>query len=310
MTLRKGLPVKLGATDADDTRLDFRNLVVCNADGSPRGGVTAPVGANLVSATASMNVSVAAFSAVAVRDGGCVLLANDGPTNVLLGAAPAANSRIDVIYAKQNDASGTVTVPDANNSPVLGVVAGTASPSPSAPAVPVGAVKLAEVLIPSTATATNSAGVIITQSAQYTAAPGGVVPFRLTADLLAWSNPQPGQRADTFAGDHYAYQGANGWQIDRAFAEASGGPIVASLSNVASTILTITFPPGRFTQPPVVTPSIMSSPGVGRKLGAQATGITAAGCQIVVTTGDQSAVTAGVNVGYVAKQMTAANAAG
>src|SRR5690554_1801249 len=114
MALRKGLPAKLAATDADDTRYALAGLVVANADGSPRGGVLSPVGANLVTATGTMNVSVGRFQGAAVRDSGVVLLANDGPANVLLDAAPAANSRLDVIWAKQNDASSTVSVPDAN----------------------------------------------------------------------------------------------------------------------------------------------------------------------------------------------------
>ena len=105
MAIRKGLPAKLALTDADDTRYLFSGLVVCNVDGSPRGGVLSPVGTSLVTATATMSVSVARFQGAAVRDGGVVLLANDGAVNVLLDAAPGANSRIDVIYAKQNDSS-------------------------------------------------------------------------------------------------------------------------------------------------------------------------------------------------------------
>lgn len=186
MTMRKGLPAKLAATDADDTRYDFRNLAVANADGSPRAGVTSPLTA-LVSATATMNVSVAAFAGIAVRDGGCILLANDGPANVLIANAPVANSRIDVVYAKQNDASSTVTSPDANNNPVLGVAQGTASATPVKPAIPVGALELATVLVPSGATNTGSVGVVIAQTAPFTAGPGGVVPFRVKADLDAWT---------------------------------------------------------------------------------------------------------------------------
>jgi len=204
MTQRKGLPAKLALTDADDTRYDFRNLVVCNADGTPRGGITAPT-TPLVTATATMNVSVAAYSAVAVRDAGAILLSNDGPTNVLLPNAPVSNSRIDVIYAKQNDASSTVTTPDANNNAILGVVVGTASATPSAPAIPVGAVKIVEVLIPSTATATNSSGVVITQADIYTAAPGATVPFRALANLKLWTTARDGQRA-------YAMDTGNEWE--------------------------------------------------------------------------------------------------
>lgn len=310
MTLRKGLPVKLGATDADDTRYDFRNLVVCNSDGSPRGGVTSPIGVALVTATSSMNVSVAAFSGVAVRDGGVVLLSNDGPTSVLLANAPVSNSRLDVIYAKQNDASATVTSPDANNNAVLGVAQGTASASPAKPAIPDGALELATVQIPSTATATNSAGVVFTQTAAFTAAPRGEVVVRSITERNAWTTAQLDQVVRILNGESYIWRGANGWQLHTVYARYVGPSAVSTLSGTASNILTVTFPTGRFSVPPNVSPYLMSSPGTGRKLLAQATGITVGGCQIVVTSGDQSAVSSSVSVGFTAEQATSTSASG
>jgi len=201
MAIRKGLPAKLALTDADDSRYLFSGLVVCNVDGSPRGGVLSPVNVNLVTATATMNVSVARFQGAAVRDGGVILLANDGAANVLLDAAPGANSRIDVIYAKQNDASATVTVPDANNTPVLGRVTGTATAIPVKPSLPVGALELATVLVPSGVgvTATNSGGVVITQTAAFTAAAGGAVGFRTKTTLDLWTTAQKDQTAIVLA---------------------------------------------------------------------------------------------------------------
>lgn len=200
MTLRVGHPSKKGATDTSDARLDFRNRYVCNADGTPRAGVTSPVGAVLLSSTSSMNAAVAAFSGVTVRDGGVVEMANDGPVNVLLDAPPSSQSRIDVVYAKQNDSSSTVSAPDANDLPTFGVLKGTTSATPSARTdLPAGAVALGQVLIPSTATATNSSGVVITTTCPFTAAAGGKVPFRTLADLQAWTTAGPGQDARVFA---------------------------------------------------------------------------------------------------------------
>ena len=199
MAIRKGLPAKLALTDADDSRYLFSGLVVCNVDGSPRGGVLSPAGPNLVTSSATMNVSVARFQGAAVRDGGVIFLANDGAANVLLDAAPGANSRIDVIYSKQNDASGTVTVPDANNTPILGFVKGTAGAVPVKPSLPVGALELATVLIPSGATATNSAGVVITQTAPFTASAGGTVSFSTKTVLDLWTTAQKGQQAVVLA---------------------------------------------------------------------------------------------------------------
>lgn len=195
MAMRKGLPAKKANTDTRDTRHDFSGLIVCNADGTPRGGVLSPVGVNLVTATGTMNVSVGRFQGAAVRDSGVVLLANDGPANVLLDAAPAANSRLDVVWAKQNDSSTEVNVPDANDLPVFGVSKGTAGAIPVKPSIPDGALELATVEVPSTATATNSVGVVITQSAQFTAAAGGMVPFRTKSALELWVTAGPQQEA-------------------------------------------------------------------------------------------------------------------
>lgn len=213
MAMRKGLPAKLAATDADDTRWNFRNLVVCNADGSPRGGVTSPVGASLLSSTSTMNVAVAGFSAVAVRDAGVVLLANDGVTNVLLDPPPSSQSRLDVVWAKQDDSSLTVSVPDADNLPTFGVLKGAASASPvrNPAGLPSGAVEIGTVLVPSGATATNSPGVVITTTAQYTAGAGGSVPFRTKAELLLWTTAGPGQHAYVFGDGTAANNGEYVW---------------------------------------------------------------------------------------------------
>lgn len=210
MTLRVGHPSKKGNTDTSDARLDFRNRYVCNADGSPRGGVTSPVGVALLSSTSTMNVSVSAFSAVTVRDGGVVEMANDGPVSVLLDAPPSSQSRIDVVFVKQNDSSSTVSVPDANDLPVFGVLKGNASATPvKRTDLPAGAEEIGTVLIPSTATATNSPGVVITTTCRFTAASGGKVPFRTLVDLQAWTTAMIGQAArvlaDSTAGNNTDY---------------------------------------------------------------------------------------------------------
>lgn len=203
MALRKGFPAKLSGVgaDADDMRYNLAGLVVRNADGSPRSGLFSPVSSSLLASTATMNIAVAAFSGVAVRDGGVVLLANDGPTNVLLDAPPSSNSRLDVIYAKQNDASNTVTVPDANNTPIFGVLKGTAAAIPvrNPAGLPAGALELGTVLVPSTAVNTGSSGVVITPTFQYTAMNGGNVDFRTKADLDLWTDAISGQHAYVIA---------------------------------------------------------------------------------------------------------------
>lgn len=299
MTIRKGLPAKLALTDADDTRYAFSGLVACNTSGVPRSGVTSPVGANLVTATATMNVSVARFQAVAVRDAGVVLLSNDGAANVLLDASPAANSRIDVIYAKQNDSSSTVTSPDANDVPVLTFAKGTAAASPVKPSIPTGAVELATVLIPSTATATNSVGVVITQTSQFTAAAGGTVPFRTKALLDAWTTANPNQRAVVLVdGDEYLRVGS-AWvstsvlvdrQIDttndkvRTVRKIGFGKITGTGTSAMAE--TVTFPGGGFASIPVINVNFMGTRAAGafNNVGLNAASVPATAAQVGTTT--------------------------
>jgi hypothetical protein len=220
VTIRKGLPAKLALTDANDTRYLFSGLVVCNVDGSPRGGVLSPVNVNLVTSSATMNVSVARFQGAAVRDGGIILLANDGAANVLLDAAPGANSRIDVIYAKQNDASGT------------------AGAVPVKPTLPVGALELATVLIPSGATATNSAGVVITQTAEFTASSGGTVSFRTKTAMDAVTTLVYGSSAVVLADGARYVRGASTWVSTLAAFSATDATVSGS-----STPSGVTFAP-------------------------------------------------------------------
>ena len=193
MGMRIGLPAKNALTDADDTRYDFRNLAASNADGSPRGGLVAPVGKFLVTGTATMAATVGAFAAMAVRDGGIILLASDGPVTVTLGAAPASNSRYDLIVARQNDASSTVSAPDLDNNPVVYVVPGTAAALPVAPAVPAGSVELGRVLVSAGNTNTNAA--VISQAYQYTAGANGIVPSPKLGILELWTTAAQGQLA-------------------------------------------------------------------------------------------------------------------
>lgn len=217
MALRKGLPAKLAATDADDTRYDLGALVVAQSSGAPRGGLTSKTNIALLTGTATMAVQVGAFTAVAVRDNGAVLLANDGVTSVTLDAAPVSNSRIDVIYAMQHDASSTVSVPDADNVPIITFAKGTALAIPTKPSIPAGAVEIGTVTVSSGNTNTNAA--VITQTAQYTAGPGGSVPFRTYSDLTGWTAAGTYQHAHVFAdstaslnGDYIFIGGSWLWQ--------------------------------------------------------------------------------------------------
>lgn len=117
---------------------------------------------NLVTGNSdSMSVTVHPFNAVLNRYG-ALLVQNDGNVKVPLHAAPSANSRIDVVYVKQNETRSPMS--DSSDVPAFGVVAGTTSAVPVAPAVPAGALALAQVLVPAGVSNTAAAGVVITQT--------------------------------------------------------------------------------------------------------------------------------------------------
>jgi hypothetical protein len=93
-----------------------------------------------------------------------------------------------------------VSVSDANDQAVFGVLKGVASATPAKRTdLPGGAEEIGTVLIPSTATATNSSGVIITTTCRFTSTAGGKVPFRTLAELQAWTTAAPRQDASVIA---------------------------------------------------------------------------------------------------------------
>jgi hypothetical protein len=165
-----------------DTRRVMAGLVVRNADGTPRAGIFPAHTNPIVTGRASMGYDVAPFLAALSRiNTGIELVANDALTVVATTAAPASNSRIDVIWVR----SQFVQHADAGNVPVFGVTQGTAGAIPSKPTIPAGALELATAEILSTTTTTATA--VITQTHPYTAAAGGVVRFRNDTDALAWA---------------------------------------------------------------------------------------------------------------------------
>lgn len=181
-----------GGLTITDTRLVFAGLVAQNADGTPRVGVFPYSTAPLVTGNAGMTYQIGPFKAVASRTGtGVDLVANDASTPVTTDPAPGSNSRIDVIWFQPRYAQHT----DPANTPIFGVTKGTAAPSPTKPTIPPGALELAQATILSSTLATNTA--VITQTAQFSAAAGGIAWLRSAADT--WNAPDNALawRADT-----------------------------------------------------------------------------------------------------------------
>lgn len=163
MTLRNSLFAVSGKASFMDARRDMSGLFVCDKTTMmPIAGILDRSQDNLVTGNSdSMSVTVHPFNAVLNRYG-ALLIQNDGDVKVPLAAAPSANSRIDVVYVKQNETRSPMS--DSSDVPSFGVVKGVAAATPVAPSVPVGALALAQVLVPAGVSNTAASGVVITQT--------------------------------------------------------------------------------------------------------------------------------------------------
>lgn len=163
MTLRNSLFAVSGKASFLDARRDMSGLFVCDKSTMlPIAGILDRSQDSLVTGRGdSMSVTVHPFNAVLNRYG-ALLIQNDGDVKVPLSAAPSANSRIDVVYVKQNETRSPLS--DGSDVPEFGVVNGVAAATPVAPSVPDGALALAQVLLPAGVSNTAAAGVVITQT--------------------------------------------------------------------------------------------------------------------------------------------------
>jgi hypothetical protein len=232
MTAIVSFPGPSGLVDQLELRKNLAGLIVRSSAGVPRAGVFPRSTAAIVTSTANtgpMTVNVAAFEAALVRENGPLFMQNDGTVSVSLAVAPVSNSRIDVIYARQNESAAPMS--DGADTAVISAVTGTAAASPVKPSIPTGALELATVLVPTGVTASNSGSVVITQTAPFTATAGGVVLLRSQADEDAWA---PGDGALGYRID------TDGLRVRRDGAWTAAGPrqYQAEVSGTFSTTLT------------------------------------------------------------------------
>lgn len=180
MTLRNSLFAVSGKASFMDVRRDMSGLFICDKTTMmPIAGILDRSQDNLVTGNSnSMSVTVHPFNAVLNRYG-ALLIQNDGNVNVPLAAAPSANSRIDVVYVKQNETRSPMS--DGSDVPAFGVVKGTAAATPVAPSVPSGALALARVLLPAGVSNTAASGVVITQTYIGAAMKGGMLRVQTSA---------------------------------------------------------------------------------------------------------------------------------
>ena len=181
MTLRNSLFAVSGKASFMDARRDMSGLFICDKTTMlPIAGILDRSQDDLVTGNSnSMSVTVYPFNAVLNRYG-ALLIQNDGNVKVPLNAAPSANSRIDVVYVRQNESRPPMS--DGSDVPTFGVAKGVAAATPVAPSVPAGALALAQVLLPAGVSNTAAGGVVITQTYIGAAMKGGM--------LRVWTSDQ------------------------------------------------------------------------------------------------------------------------
>lgn len=200
MTLRNSIFAVPGKASFIDARRDMSGLFVCNKTTMlPIAGILDRSQDNLVTGNSnSMSVTVHPFNAVLSRYG-ALLIQNDGNVKVPLSAAPSANSRIDVVYVKQNEKRSPMS--DSSDVPGFGVVKGVAAATPVAPSVPTGALALAQVLLPAGVSNTAAAGVVVTQTYIGAAMKGDMLRVQTSAQRDAMTKVPEGTLLHNVADD-------------------------------------------------------------------------------------------------------------
>jgi hypothetical protein len=209
MALRNSLFAVSGKASFLDARRDMSGLFVCDKTTMlPIAGILDRSQDNLVTGRGdSMSVTVHPFNAVLNRYG-ALLIQNDGNVNVPLAAAPSANSRIDVVYVKQNEKRSPMS--DSSDVPKF---------VPVAPAVPNGALALAQVLLPAGVSNTAAAGVVITQSYIGAAMKGGMLRVQTSAQRDALTGVPDGTLLHNVGdGNDYVRKGDK-WLFEGLFTE-------------------------------------------------------------------------------------------
>ncbi|AZF97658.1 minor tail protein [Arthrobacter phage CallieOMalley] len=196
MTTKRGLFVPLNGTAGTtpiEARLALGGTLIENAPGVPRSGVLDNSKTALVygsGASLTHIIDPAHFVIHRTQGEGAYTFANEGPQTLAATAAPGSNSRVDLIWVKQND----TTKGDADNLAVAGQTVGTASATPTGnyAGVPAGALVLAEALIEVGDTLGNQ--ISYTQVFKYTATRGSLIKVRDKADRDTITSPSLGQQ--------------------------------------------------------------------------------------------------------------------
>lgn len=322
MSLSRSFPIDSGFPNAVDLRRLDAGLIA-------REGVfpdpTTTAAAGIAVGTTAWNVQARPFVAALKRGGapyslsyGVARLANSAQVNAWeIQPAPASGSRIDLLWIRATDPGEGETTSGSDGPggaaravPIFGVTAGTPSGTPATPALPAGALLIATVTTPSGAA--SIAGSTIAQSYGFAHLVGGVAYYR-TAALRDESTVTEGTVGRVIGDDNlYVKRVGSTWDRflvqtgSQPFAEAAGSLSMAqNLANGSNVTTSITFPQGRFTEPPIIS---LSSNGIVYLFQGS---VTASGFTLGVANRSGSALGAqGVIVHWTAVQMTPTSGAG
>ncbi|ROR81134.1 hypothetical protein SAMN06295974_0359 [Plantibacter flavus] len=182
---------------SDEHAAILAGLVAKNTSGVPRAGVLPRHTNALVTARPDMRVNVLPMELVHVKEGARFAALTE-TIDVAIPNPPSANTQYNIVAYVGTDQQITGIASTSN----FVVIPGTPSADPYDPALPDAAIPIARVAVPSTATATNSAGVVITPLHPFTAAAGGTMLFRSTSEMNLWV-PADAQLARVMGGSEY-----------------------------------------------------------------------------------------------------------
>jgi hypothetical protein len=263
MTAQNGTWVSRDGSDNGTTpksaRLAMGGLLAKNgASGlDVRKGVLWDGAGNVVAGTAAMSYTIRSCNTVVMPSAtqGPVVVPNDASVTVTTTAAPGSNSRIDIIWVRQH----LVAADGGADTDVIGefgVAQGTAAASPSAPAIPTGAVELARATVTTGATATNT--LTISQTHLWTVADGAPIPVRNDTERDALTEFD-GMLVNHLGSDQLQRYDGSTWQ-------SVSGPMVqrgvGSVTTVAGSVVSVTvdFPVAFSAAPRIMVDAITNRP--------------------------------------------------
>lgn len=264
----------------------FGGLIVRDRDGKPRPGI-ASARADLVTKGSGWTLNVAPFVGFRADDRKVLIGGTDEPLAIDLSGAPAANSRIDVLY------SLPANVEAGDPIQAIDLVTGLAGPVPSKPAIPSGALELAT--FRSSAGQASVAAGTLTNTFARVALAGGVIAFRDLAERNAF-DAVPTQLCTVGAEEQiYMRVGAAWVEVfkpqPKIYTVAVPQRSIAAGARVA---IAVPWPTDMFSATPIVQATAWGGTG---KFGASVSGVSKdGGCTVTLTNYDVSAKDIGAQV--------------